>query len=83
MTTKEEVLEEMKNHDWTFEWSDDGKKWAKGSAHKTKIIMLAKQAGMTRDEIMDVVIKRFGTSDPVTEQWEDTCSRYEAPEKNA
>ena len=71
MSTKEQVLEEMKKHDWTYNWSDDHRVWALGSAHKAKILLMAMNAGMTKEELLAPIIEKFGADDAVTNQWRE------------
>jgi len=37
-----ELIEKLKNHDWTYEYSDDHNTWRKGQAERREILSMVK-----------------------------------------
>lgn len=40
---REQLLKELKRHDWFYEYSDDYSEWSAGSAHRKLILSLVPQ----------------------------------------
>jgi hypothetical protein len=40
--TKKEFFYLLERHDWTYDFSDDGRVWKKGKDNETKLLKLAK-----------------------------------------
>lgn len=75
--TKDEILDLMKKHDWTFEWSDDGKTYNRGMSQRITIFNEAKKAEIRSDEFREMIAGCVGNDKEIMEQWEVYVKRVE------
>jgi len=60
---------ELFKHDWCWNWADDNKTYFAGKSDQQRIVKMALESGITREELV-AIVKETQKSPEVIVQWE-------------
>jgi uncharacterized protein YaaW (UPF0174 family) len=60
--TLDQIVDRMKNHDWSYDYSDDHRVWERGAANQKQIANMVKEffenSNMTKQELLSTLLDK-------------------------